>query len=78
MMKVGITTVDNPYDPIDDFDRWYQFDRSKDYRTCERLAILAKSSDEASPLDEFQAVEEAVDRLVELNPIGLYRKVKHE
>ena len=74
-MKVAVTTIDNPYDPIDDFDRWYAFDRSKDYRTCERLAILCQSFDDMSDLDEQQAVEAGVNRLVELNPIGLYRKV---
>ncbi len=77
-MKIAVTTIDNPYDPIDQFDEWYAFDRQHDYRTCERLAILCKSFDYMSALDEQQAVEDAVDRLCELNPIGLYKKIKRE
>ena len=33
---VRITTVDNPYDPFEEWDEWYLFDKTKGYHTCER------------------------------------------
>ena len=34
MAKCALTTVDNPYNPFDQFDSWYQFDMDKGYGTC--------------------------------------------
>lgn len=78
MEFVGITTVDNPYDPIDDFDRWYREDRRLQHRTLERMAILGEFADDLSPLDEVQEIERVADRMMELFPHEGYRKVKHE
>ena len=38
--RVNITTVDNPFDPFDDFDHWFQFDTEKGYYTSSKLARL--------------------------------------
>lgn len=73
-----ITTIDNPYDPFDQFDEWYAFDIQKGYNTCDYLARLAYTSPELSALDQSLAVETAIDRIVELNLFGLYKKVKRK
>ena len=78
MIKVAVTTIDNCFDPIDDFDRWLAEDRHLQHKTTERLAILCTSSNELSPLDEMQAVEQAIDRMMELFPHEGYRKIKRE
>ena len=51
MVKVSVTTIDNPFDPIDDFDRWYREDRRLQHFTTERLARLCQASDELGPED---------------------------
>ena len=78
MRQVALTTIDNPYDPIDQFDEWYAFDLSKGYNCCEYVGALALTSSELSYLDQALAVEEAVDQIVKLNVLGIFKKVVKE
>lgn len=78
MRVVALTTSDNPYNPITQFDEWRAFDEQKGYFSCEYLARIAKSSDDLSPLDQAIAVEEAIDEIVELNVLGIYKKIVTE
>ena len=75
---VMLTTIDNPFDPFTQFDDWYNFDQSHQYYTCEYLARIAKSSPELSDLDERIAIESAIDEIVNLNVLGIYKKVIKE
>ena len=70
-----LTTIDNPFDPFDQFDEWFAFDVAKGYNTCAYLARIAKTSDELSPQDEDLAIDQAMDEIVRLNVLGIYRKV---
>lgn len=78
MIKVGVTTLDNMFDPIDDFDHWWNEDRRLQHLTCERLSILGQFGDDLSPLDEMQEMERTIDRMIELFPHEGYRKIKRE
>lgn len=42
-----ITTIDNPWNPFDNFDEWLQYDQKMGYYTNEALASLCISSDDA-------------------------------
>lgn len=76
MMKdVMLTTVDNPFDPFTQFEEWKAFDESKGYHTCAYLARIVKTSDELSEADEALAIEQAIDEIIKLNLLGIYRKV---
>jgi hypothetical protein len=70
-----LTTIDNPYSPFTQYDEWYAFDVNQGYNTCSYLARIAKTSDELSEEDEDQAIEAAIDKIVRLNVLGLYKKV---
>lgn len=59
-----ITTTDNPYDPSTEWDQWLFYDLSQGYYTCERLAKVAKTSDELSDNVNSILLEEAIDELV--------------
>ena len=41
-----LTTVDNPFDPFEDFTSWYLFDMEKGYDCCGRVDRLANYSDD--------------------------------
>jgi hypothetical protein len=73
-----VTTTDNPFDPFDDFDRWFAFDTAAGYHTCSYLAAQTTSSPHLSEADQRQAIEIAVDEIVELNVLGIYKKVTRE
>lgn len=75
MRIVMLTTVDNPYNPIMDFDKWKQYDEEKGYFTCEYLARIVRGSDELSETDQDQAIENAIDEIVNLNILGIYKKI---
>ena len=75
MAKTMLTTIDNPFDPFTQFEEWFGFDQDKGYNTCSYLARIAKTSDELSQQDEDLAIEEAVDEIMSMNVLGIYRKV---
>lgn len=78
MRAVALTTSDNPYNPITQFDQWFAFDQQQGYFTCEYLARIAKTSNDLSPLDQAIAIEEAIDEIVQMNLLGTYKKVVSE
>ena len=74
--EVMLTTSDNPFDPFDNFLLWYRFDLSKNYNSAGYLARIAKTSDELSDADNALEIERAVDEIVQLNLLGIYKKVQ--
>ena len=44
--EVALTTTDNPYDPFDQYDQWYNFDTTAGYCTDSYIARVMKSSSE--------------------------------
>lgn len=70
-----LTTIDNPYDPFTQFDDWFAFDELKGYHSCSYLARIAKTSYELSEEEQSLAIEQAIDEIVELNVLGIYKKV---
>lgn len=72
---VMLTTADNPFNPFTQFDQWFNFDNSKGYNTCSYLARIANTSNELSEADELLAIEQAIDEIVKMNILGIYKKV---
>lgn len=69
-----LTTVDNPFNPVEQFDEWNAWDQREGYNTLAYLARVTVTSDELSPADQSAAIEQAMDDVVALNG-GLYTKV---
>lgn len=76
MNDVALTTIDNPYDPFTQFDEWYSFDTGKGYNTCGYLARIAKTSEDLSDFDNDLETRRAIDEIVSMNILGIYRKVE--
>ena len=70
-----LTTFDNPYNPFDDFTLWMMYDKEQGYNTCERLALIAKLSDDMSQ-DEIDAeTDRAMDEIIFYDFLNIYKKV---
>lgn len=75
MAICGLTTEDNPFDPLTDYDNWNAFDQRKGYGTASYLARMANITADMTPEEQERIVEEAVDKIVALNLTGNYKKV---
>lgn len=75
--SIAISTIDNPFDPILDFNNWFKFDVEKGYYTCSKLARLTKLNNQMSETEELIEIERAIDRIIELDPLDIYIKIKH-
>ena len=73
-----LTTIDNPFDPFEEFTSWFLFDVEKGYNTCSRLARIANISDELSEKEVDEEIERAIDEIIKYDFMNIYKKVKRE
>lgn len=76
--KVALTTVDNPYDPFDDFDHWFQYDMQAGYNSCSYLDRIARTSEALSDVENEEEIERAIDEIIKYDFMNVYRKVKRK
>lgn len=76
--RVALTTIDNPFDPFKDFRKWFLFDIEKGYRTSERLGKFARTSDELTDFENNLELERAIDEIIRLDFMKIYKKVYEE
>lgn len=70
-----LTTIDNPFNPFTEFEDWYAFDEDKGYHTLSYIARIGSFSNDFTEEEESQALEDAIDEIVRLNTLGIYKKV---
>ena len=71
-----LTTIDNPFDPFEDFNSWYMFDVLKGYNSSSYLARIAKTSEHFTQMENEEELERAIDEIIQHDFLGLYVKVK--
>lgn len=70
-----LTTVDNPFSPFDQYQEWYEYDRSAGYHTPGLLARITQFSFNLSDADQAMAIRKAMDEIVKENVSGVHRLV---
>lgn len=75
MSKVMLTTVDNPFNPHNDYDEWLSYDESKGYFTNALLARVVVYSDELPEPDQDLAIETAINEIIKEDALLLYKKI---
>ena len=76
--EVALTTIDNPFDPIDEFDEWFAYDNSKGYGTCSYLDRVAHVTDSLPDETVDAEIERAIDEIIKNDFMRIYKKVVHE
>lgn len=71
-----LTTIDNPYNPFENFKAWFLFDVQKGYNSCSYLARIARISDEMTELENDEEIERAIDEIIKHDFMNVYVKVK--
>ena len=76
--KCALTTVDNPYNPFEQFTSWFLFDEEKGYHSSSYLGRIARTSDQLSDEENNQEIERAIDEIIKYDFTNTYRKVKEK
>lgn len=71
-----LSTIDNPFDPFDDFMNWFRFDMEKGYNTCGYLARVSKVSSELTEEENIEENNRAISEILKTDPTGLYLRVE--
>lgn len=74
----ALTTVDNPFDPFEDFTSWFLFDVEKGYNSCDYLGRIARTSDSLSDEENNREIERAIDEIIKYDFMNVYKKVKRK
>lgn len=75
MAKYALTTFDNPFNPITNFDKWFMFDEEKGYQSTAYLGRIARTSPSLSDEENDAEVERAIDEIISYDFMGVYAKV---
>ncbi len=79
MVEHMLTTVDNPYDPFDEFDAWFQHDIVKGSASASVLmSKFCLTSMSLSPFENNRAIKEGCLRVVAEDPTNFYKVVSRE
>lgn len=70
-----MTTNDNPFSPLDQFDEWYFFDIQHGYNTCGIVARLSMVSNQLTKEENSRSIEQAIDEFVDLDFTNTYKKL---
>ena len=70
-----LTTIDNPYDPFDQFDEWLMFDKEKGYDTCEKIGRLVNLKENMTQKEIDAETDRAIDKIIEFDFLDIYKKV---
>ena len=73
-----LTTIDNPFDPFEQFTSWFLFDVEKGYNTCGYLARIVKLSDDMSQKEQEDEIERAIDEIIKYDFLNIYKKVRNK
>ena len=76
--RCALTTVDNPFNPFEQFTSWFLFDEEKGYHSSAYLGRIARTSDQLSDEENNQEIKRAIDEIIKYDFTNIYRKVTQQ
>lgn len=76
MKEKMLTTIDNPFDPFTEFDKWFAFDTAKGYNSCNILGRVANVSNSMTEEEELIEINRAIEFICTVNPLGVHKWVE--
>ena len=70
-----LSTIDNPFNPFEDYSSWLMFDKEKGYDSAERLMRIAKITADMTQKEENEEIERAIDEIIKYDFLNVYTKV---
>lgn len=74
-MAAMLTTVDNPYDPAENFAAWYTWDVTHGYNTSAYLARIMVVADDLPEAIRDVQIEQAIDEIIAEHNGEIYKKI---
>lgn len=71
-----LTTIDNPFNPFEDFNQWFLYDVEKGYNSSSRLARIVNLTEDMSEAEINAEIERAIDEIIYYDFLGIYMKIK--
>lgn len=78
MVQYMLTTYDNPYNPFQDFTKWFLWDTEKGYNSCAYLARVVADSSSFDDKEENAAIEQAIDEIISADFMNVYCKLRFD
>jgi hypothetical protein len=75
MVEYMLTTEDNPFNPWTQYDEWAAYDDAHGYGTLSLLGRIVRTSNDLSYAEEVQATNDAIEEILRMNVLGIFRKV---
>ena len=73
--ECAITTIDNPFDPFEQFTSWLLFDAEKGYYSNNKVARLANFEEDMTEQEMLEENERAIDLLISIDFTDTFKKV---
>lgn len=73
--RCALTTIDNPFNPFTEFDKWFMFDEDNGYHSCAYLDRIAHTSNQLSDEENNAETERAIDEIIKYDFRHIYKKV---
>ena len=70
-----LSTIDNPYNPFEDFGQWFMYDVDNGYNSCERVDRYAQTSNSLTDEENMEELERAIDEIIKDDILDRYIKV---
>lgn len=70
-----LTTRDNPYNPLEDYNKWMLWDADNQYFTSEYIARISEVSPDMDDAELEQRIDEAIQEILKYDTLEIYTLV---